>query len=840
MTHTWTAKGRTSGRLRRRVMSATVVGAMAAALLTGPALAGKPVKDPPPPESTTTFKSVETAGGYLASGASLDLAVPAGVVAGDLLVAQVAYNANGDIAVPDGWNVIDVVSHPTRPIMQGLYWRAATDDEPVLYGFTLTSGKSDTAAGAIAAYTGIDLADPIDAVGGQTSGASTQVVAPSITTTVADATVIGFFTARDNGSFTPPASAVEQWDVSSEAGVGAIGETIAAGADEVVATIGSTGTRTAIASASDGGIGHLLALKPAATTSGGAETFVQWEDASALDGLPPGQYSGSMEWITNQITGANRFWNAGYDGSGIDVALIDTGVVPVDGLTWPGKVINGPDLSFESQADNLRHLDTYGHGTHLAGIIAGRDDADSQFSGMAPGARIVNVKVADSGGAVDVSQVIAAIDWTVQHRYDNDMDIRVITLAYGTDSAQPYQIDPLSDAVERAWEAGIVVVVAAGNDGNSAPLRNPAVDPFVIAVGAAENDSSQISGVASFSNCGTSNRFVDLVAPGRSILSLRSPGSSADQQYPQAAVSGGYFLGSGTSQAAAVVAGGVALLLDQRPELNPDQVKGLLMDNADFVQGADFTCQGEGSLNLQAVEKARTPKASSVDQTFEASDGSGSLEAARGTNHVYDEGIALEGEFDIMSSPWTGYCTPDATCVETLWDGGDFNGATWSGATWSGATWSGARGRARRGRARRGRARRGRARPGVASCGRAPPGRARRGRARRGRARRGRAPPGAGTSGRERREAHRPNFPAPVRGRRHARRYVCRRRRRLHDGLGQEFEALDVGRLDRTGPGQRQGPRQHDDRVDDDHDRRVRCHRGHRHRVVRRDDAGDG
>jgi serine protease AprX len=687
-----TARGRTLERLRRRLISATVVGAMAAAaVLTGPAFAGKPTNDPPPPESTATFKSVETAGGYLASGASLDLAVPDGVVAGDFLVAQVAYNANGDIAEPDGWNVIDVVSHPTRPIMQGLYWRAVTDHEPGYFSFALTSGKSDTAAGAIAAYSGIDLMDPIDAVGGQTSGGSNEVVAPSITTTVADATVIGFFTARDDGSFTPPENTIERWDVSSAAGVGAIGETIAAGTDEIVATAGSTGTRTAVASASDGGIGHLLALKPATTSSGGDDTYVQWEDASALVGLPPGQYSGSMEWITNQITGANRFWNAGYDGSGVDVALIDTGVVPVDGLSWPGKIINGPDLSFESQADNLRHLDAYGHGTHLAGIIAGRDDADSQFSGMAPGARIVNLKVADSSGAVDVSQVIAAIDWTVQHRHDNDMDIRVITLAYGTDSTQPYQVDPLSDAVERAWEAGIVVVVAAGNDGNSAPLRNPAVDPFVIAVGAAENDSSQISGIASFSNCGTSNRFVDVVAPGRSILSLRSPGSYADQQYPQAATPGGYFLGSGTSQAAAVVAGGVALLLDQRPELNPDQVKGLLMDNADNIQGADFTCQGAGSLNLQAIEKAHTPKASSVDQTFEVSDGTGSLEAARGTNHVYDKGIALEGDFDIMSSPWTGYCTSDgATCVETLWDGGNFNGASWSGASWSGASWSGA------------------------------------------------------------------------------------------------------------------------------------------------------
>jgi serine protease AprX len=661
--------------------------------VTGPALAAKPQTDPLPPESPATgFQSVATAGGYYASGLTLDLPVPADVAAGDLLIAQVAYNANGSIEPPAGWNVIDVFNHPTKPIMQGLYWRAATSAEPAHYSFALASGKSDTAVGAIAAYSGIDLTNPIHAVAAEATGTSTSVVAPSVTTSEPDTTLIGFFTVRDNGSFTPPPGTTERWDASSASGVGAIGETTAAAVDEVVAAAGATGTRTATAQASDGGIGQLVALRTASDTTS-SDMFVQWEDASALVGLPPGQYSGSMSWITSKITGADDFWKAGYDGSGVDVALIDSGVVPVDGLTWPGKVINGPDLSFESQADNLRHLDTFGHGTHLAGIIAGRDDADSEFSGMAPGARIVNLKVADSQGAVDVSQVIAAVDWVIQHRQDNGMNIRVINLAYGTDGTQPYQVDPLSHAVERAWEAGIVVVVAAGNDGTAAPLRNPAVDPFVIAVGAAENDSNRISGVASFSNCGSSERFVDLVAPGRSLLSLRSPGSYADQNHPEAVVADNYFLGSGTSQAAAVVTGAVALLLDERPELDPNQVKALLTNNAQYVQGAHFTCQGAGSLDLTAMKKARIPEATAANQTYQAANGTGSLEAARGSNHVYDEGVALAGEIDIMSNPWTGYCTVEGnamTCLDTLWDGGSFNGASWSGASWSGASWSGA------------------------------------------------------------------------------------------------------------------------------------------------------
>jgi len=297
----------------------------------------------------------------------------------------------------------------------------------------------------------------------------------------------------------------------------------------------------------------VLEIEPALTIE--YDGLAGWDDASALAvssyveynsltyyspvvDYDLGQFAGSMFWITNNVTGAVRFWQAGYTGDGVDVALIDTGVVPVDGLRYPGKVINGADLSFESQADNLRYFDTYGHGTHLAGIIAGRDDLASVvekgdtevFLGMAPGARIVSVKVADSMGAADVSQVIAAIDWVVEHRTDNGMNIRVLTLAYGTDGVQSYQVDPLALAVERAWHAGIVVVVAAGNDGNDAVLRDPAFDPFVIAVGAGDTDGSGgVTDVTPFSSCGTGERFVDVVAPGRSIVSLRNPGSFADE-----------------------------------------------------------------------------------------------------------------------------------------------------------------------------------------------------------------------------------------------------------------------------------------------------------------------
>jgi serine protease AprX len=158
---------------------------------------------------------------------------------------------------------------------------------------------------------------------------------------------------------------------------------------------------------------------------------------------------------TTDYTGAQAWWAAGYTGRGVDVAIIDSGVSPVDGLNTPGKVIYGPDLSLESQAPNLTNLDTFGHGTFMAGLIAGRD-ADltapyeqapaSAYRGMAPDARIVSIKVATADGGTDVSQVIAAIDWVVQHRNDDGMNIRVLNLSYGTNSSQWYGVDPLAYA----------------------------------------------------------------------------------------------------------------------------------------------------------------------------------------------------------------------------------------------------------------------------------------------------------------------------------------------------------------------------------------------------------
>jgi serine protease AprX len=392
---------------------------------------------------------------------------------------------------------------------------------------------------------------------------------------------------------------------------------------------------------------------------------------------------------------------ASLTGDGIGVALIDSGVAPVEGLDQPGKVINGPDLSFESQAANLRQIDTYGHGTHMAGIIAGSDPATpagtARFDGVAPGAHIISIKVAAADGASDVSQVIAAIDWVVTHHNDKGLNIRVLNLSFGTDSTQDELLDPLSYAVEAAWRQGIVVVVAVGNDGATATrVTMPAANPYVIAVGAVDPNGTVTRAddtVATFSSRGSTTRHADVLAAGRSVVSLRAPGSYIDTNYPGARVADDtgqlrYFRGSGTSQATAVVSGTVALLLQQRPTLIPDQVKRLLMQTADPLTGADPVAEGAGQIDI-AGAAAAVPIVD-PSQKWPAATGLGTLEGARGSAHVADSltGAVLTGERDIFGAPWVPRTWTAAAKVGKAWTGGTWNGDVWTGSDFSGTSWA--------------------------------------------------------------------------------------------------------------------------------------------------------
>jgi serine protease AprX len=403
---------------------------------------------------------------------------------------------------------------------------------------------------------------------------------------------------------------------------------------------------------------------------------------------------------TAGITGARYMWSKGFTGKGVDIALIDTGIAPVEGLTTPGKVVNGPDISFDSQTATLAYLDGYGHGTHMAGIIAGRDSTatagsyatdTTSFLGMAPDARLVSVKVGDQTGATDVSQVIAGIDWVVQHRHDNGLNIRLINLSFGTDSTQSYRVDPLAFAAEQAWKAGITVVVSAGNDGQSATgLANPAFDPLLVAVGAVETNNSLLRSqhtVAAFSTYGSEKRTPDVVAPGVHIASLRVPGSYIDHRYGPAGVVGDRFLrGSGTSQAAAITTGAAALLLQENPTATPDQIKNLLTSSAQQLDNVNDTSQGSGEINLK---KAFRMELSDNRQHFAPSAGTGSLELARGNHHLTAAGVTLTGEKDIFGAAFNSAAMARLEAAGNSWTGGVWNGNSWTGNSWTGNSWTG-------------------------------------------------------------------------------------------------------------------------------------------------------
>jgi serine protease AprX len=389
-------------------------------------------------------------------------------------------------------------------------------------------------------------------------------------------------------------------------------------------------------------------------------------------------------------------------GKGVGVALIDTGVAPVPGLPV-SQIVNGPDLSFESQAANLRYLDTYGHGTHMAGIIVGNDTATGT-KGLAPDARLTSIKVGTASGAVDVSQVIAAVDWVVKHRADDPANpIKVINLSYGS-GGTPYEWnDSLGFAVEKAWQSGIVVVAAAGNDGNAAGrLANPASDEWILSVGAAVTNGTVTAAddsLATFTNLPKGGKQINVLAPGVSVLSLRDNGSSIDTANPSARVGETLFRGSGTSQAAAMVSGSAALLLQQRPSLTPDQVKRLLMSTATKITNGDPYAAGAGQIDIAKAARAKTTP--SFSQINGIPTGLGSLERSRGGAYVYDSvtGSALTGEKDIFGRTWSPLTWSLASKTQRSWSGGLYNGSVWTGSaygtdgygqrTWTPVTWSG-------------------------------------------------------------------------------------------------------------------------------------------------------
>jgi len=316
-----------------------------------------------------------------------------------------------------------------------------------------------------------------------------------------------------------------------------------------------------------------------------------------------------------QVVRANKVWQQGIFGSGVTVAVLDSGVAADADLVQPNNRI----LASVNFADQRLTRDPGGHGTHIAGIVAGNGtNSGGQFTGIAPQANVVDVRVLGNTGSGRISSVIRGIEWVLAHRAI--YNIRVINLSFGAPANLSYRVDPMSAAVEIAWRRGLVVVAAAGNGG---PKRDtvvtPGIDPYVITVGATDDRGTIGRGddmLAWFSAWGSpdSNAKPDLVAPGRRIVSLRVPGSALDTLFPDRVVvaqnGATYFRLTGTSMATAVVSGAAALLLQSRPTLTPDQVKALLVGTTQQYGGdsgqvlPDPIADGSGLLNAYAATVA--------------------------------------------------------------------------------------------------------------------------------------------------------------------------------------------------------------------------------------------
>jgi serine protease AprX len=293
---------------------------------------------------------------------------------------------------------------------------------------------------------------------------------------------------------------------------------------------------------------------------------------------------------------ADRAWSspAGqYTGKGVGVAVIDTGIA---GDLTDFRDAGGSSRVVASVVTNPQAVtsgDSYGHGTHVAGILAGDgtrrspgDPLRGDYVGIAPEASLISVKASDELGNATVLDVINGLQFVVDH--EDDLNIRIVNLSLESSVAQSYKTDPLDAAVESAWLHGIVVVAAAGNHGATAEAADyaPGNDPYVITVGGVDDQGTKRTDddvPADWSSVGkTQDGFAkpEVMAPGAGIVSDLAPGSAFSALCPACIVSGAYIRAGGTSMAAPVVSGVAALMLQRHPDWTPNQVKGTLVGTA--------------------------------------------------------------------------------------------------------------------------------------------------------------------------------------------------------------------------------------------------------------------
>lgn len=291
----------------------------------------------------------------------------------------------------------------------------------------------------------------------------------------------------------------------------------------------------------------------------------------------------------------------GLTGKGINIAILDTGVFAHPDLTQPVNRI----IAFKDYINHRKQpYDDNGHGTHIAGDAAGNGwMSKGKYRGPAPEAGIVGVKVLDSNGYGYDSTIIKGIEWCITQR--KRLKLRILSLSLGGPVNSTCADDPLCQAVEKAVQAGLIVVIAAGNSGpGRGTIESPGNSPTAITVGAVDDRRSlrqaddRITWYSSRGPTLSGQHKPDLVAPGETIISLRAPYSRLNRELPYLRIGKGYFVLSGTSISTPIVSGAAAQLLQRNPLLSPSEVKAILKRNA-FRLGLRANTAGSGEINMR-------------------------------------------------------------------------------------------------------------------------------------------------------------------------------------------------------------------------------------------------
>jgi serine protease AprX len=310
----------------------------------------------------------------------------------------------------------------------------------------------------------------------------------------------------------------------------------------------------------------------------------------------------------------------------------------------------------------------------------------------------VSVKVAGASGQTDLATIIGGVGWTIANSSTDN--ISVLNMSLGYLPIESTVADPLDQAVEKAWESGITVVTSAGNSGpGNGTILSPGDDPLVITVGAVDDGGKSNPAndtMTTFSSVGPTNPDgwfkPDLVTSGRSVVSLRDPGSTIDAQNPSARVGSTNFVGSGTSFSAAITSGAAALLLSADPSYTPNTVKGTLLGTTVPGPVGNPFVDGHGILNATAAVSSvpmtlNQPVPTVLTQLGQMVD----LEAAGAMSSWNPDnwtGSHWNGSH-WNGSTWNGSHWNGSTWNGSTWNGSAWNGSTWNGSTWNGSTWNG-------------------------------------------------------------------------------------------------------------------------------------------------------